>query len=370
MNSSVFKSRDMPVKVRVSPTKGREFLAKTSLADQQTLFRVFPYATAIFDSHKKRVCAHCLCVHPSRAFSARCTSCDQIYFCSLACSEAYLAPSIADHSLLCGILRKLATFKSDLQSKSIGKLVLLCFWERRREAHNLLWDRADNWWNPELAVYPKDAFASTFEQVQELESHYDDWPEDDKKDWRRMQQFLYNQLSSAQLLTPHETLQDIMHLVSRIESNGFGIFLENKTAKGDVLIGRALFPLASLFNHDCSNNCEAEQSTENRLEEEGTEMTVEIEPPKQNKKKTLPKISVVKMIYPAVFSQPRGTFRVMKISAVRAIEVDEALMISYIDNTLPVSARQQLLLDEYYFKCQCQRCIKELLGNKQLRIPK
>ncbi|KAL0094697.1 hypothetical protein J3Q64DRAFT_1829162 [Phycomyces blakesleeanus] len=363
MDSSVFESRDLPVKVRISPTKGREFLAKTRLEAQQTLFRVFPYATAIFDSHKKRVCAHCLCVHPTRAFSTRCTSCDQIYFCSLTCSEAYLSSSTVDHSVICGLLRKLATFKSDPHTKSVAKLVILCLWERRREAHNLGWDRSDNWWNPELAAYSEDALTSSFEQVQALESHYNDWPEDDKKDWRRMQQFLYNQLSTAQLLTPHETLQDIMHLVSRIESNGFGIFLENKTAKGAVLI--ALFPLASLFNHDCGNNCEVEQCTEDKLEEEGTEVTVEVEPPKQNKKKTLPKTSVVKIIYPAVFSQPRGTFRVMKISTVRAIEIDEALTISYIDATLPVSARRQLLLDEYYFKCQCERCIKESSGNKK-----
>ena len=38
----------------------------------------------------------------------------------------------------------------------------------------------------------------------------------------------------------------------------------------------------------------------------------------------------------------------------------DEITISYIDTNLPVVTRQDLLLRAYYFRCQCDRCSREL----------
>ncbi|KAG0171336.1 SET and MYND domain-containing protein 3 [Apophysomyces sp. BC1034] len=225
--------------------------------------------------------------------------------------------------------------------KSVAKLVVLLLWEKQREQAGLRWDRPE-----------PQGLTSTFDHVQALESHYHHWPSSEKKEWRRIQQFLHAQLQ----LEPDE----IMHLVSRIESNGFGIYLENKVSDP---IGRALFPLASMFNHDCNNNCEAEQYTDN-CDDEAQEIPADqkIEPldkKASKKKKKNDAEPRPKLYYPPVFSRPRGGFRLMQIKSIRDIQPGEALTISYIDASLPVAARRQQLLSEYYFECQCTRCLEE-----------
>jgi SET domain-containing protein len=46
----------------------------------------------------------------------------------------------------------------------------------------------------------------------------------------------------------------IMGLVSRIESNNFGLWTRNHM----TCYGRALYPYASFFNHSCVPNCEVQ----------------------------------------------------------------------------------------------------------------
>ncbi|KAI8149895.1 hypothetical protein BJV82DRAFT_707680 [Fennellomyces sp. T-0311] len=300
----------LPILVRASPSKGREFIAKENLAAGTTLFDVQPYATAIFDSFKKRLCARCLCVHPTRFFSLHCHDCDQVYFCSQECSQTYMT----DHadSWICPALRKLATLKKvDRHEKSVAKLVLLVYWQR-------------------------DLGHQDYQGVQQLESHYNDWSTDVKQDWKRIQQFLETQLKHEQ--------EEVMHLISKIESNGFGIYLDGKSDP----VARALFPMASLFNHDCNNNCEADQ-----LAEQPEDLASELMDQQQ------PDGEIIRY-YPNVFSQPRGTFRPMLIRTIRPVSAGDPLTISYIDASLPVSARRQKLREDYYFDCQCDRCIREM----------
>jgi hypothetical protein len=45
--------------------------------------------------------------------------------------------------------------------------------------------------------------------------------------------------------------------------------------------------------------------------------------------------------------------------AARDIDANEQLSISYIDQTAPLSARQQQLMFTYGFKCSCELCAEE-----------
>ncbi|KAI9488429.1 hypothetical protein BDB00DRAFT_848031 [Zychaea mexicana] len=359
--------------VQTTPGKGREFIAKESLPSGTTLFHVYPYATAIFDSFKKRICARCVCVHPTRYFSTHCHGCDQVYFCSQVCYEQY-CPGRHTGQWICSALRKLATLKKvDRHEKSVAKLVLLIYWQREQEQQTIINDNNDN-----------TPFLSTFEQVEALESHYNDWDESVRHDWHRIQLFL-----ESQLVDKYTDTSDIAHLISKIESNGFGIYLSatsddsvssNKDKKhkssssssnsNSGPVARALFPLVSLFNHDCNNNCEAEQFAEQQQDLESELLLLLTEKEKEGSDDSSScgnddEISHYYYYYPDVFSQTRGTFRTMVIRTIRHVNAGDPLTISYIDSSLPVSTRRQLLRQDYYFDCQCNRCIKELSSQKK-----
>ncbi|KAI8339860.1 hypothetical protein BC941DRAFT_235713 [Chlamydoabsidia padenii] len=210
--------------------------------------------------------------------------------------------------------------------KSVAKLVIMIYWQRQQEQQG------------------------GYDLVHHLESHYLDWSMEMKQEWDRIQDFLWKHLAPLGWLLSHETGVDIMHLISKIESNGFGIYLENRK---DILAGRALYPLASLFNHDCSFNCEVEQWTEEGIEEEQVKSSNN-QLDSDNKEDDDEKVD-----YPSVFTRPRGKFRQMFIRTITHIQPDQPLTIGYVDTNLPVANRRQKLLQDYYFTCLCQRCVME-----------
>ncbi|KAI9346832.1 hypothetical protein DFJ73DRAFT_837691 [Zopfochytrium polystomum] len=143
-----------------------------------------------------------------------------------------------------------------------------------------------------------------------------------------------------------EVEEGVMHLISKVESNGFGVWVippsnvaatdsrnerehggngengpgnvgvtkqESGKREKSVNAGRALFPLASYFNHSCEPTCECFQ--------QGTTMT---------------------------------------IKTIRSVKEGEELTISYMDTNLPVQARRSQLSQDYYFLCRCVRCEREL----------
>lgn len=120
-----------------------------------------------------------------------------------------------------------------------------------------------------------------------------------------------------------------------------------------MIVCIALFPVVSLFNHDCNCNCEAEQL----LHHDG----IEDEMQKHTIKNPDDGTASVSMVYPDVFTRPRGLYRVMEIRTLRDAEADTPLTISYVDTSLPVAARRKKLLEDYFFECTCTRCESELL---------
>lgn len=121
--------------------------------------------------------------------------------------------------------------------------------------------------------------------------------------------------------------------------------------------GIALFPVVSLFNHDCDCNCEAEQL----LHTDG----IEDEMQKQSTENPDGTVSTC-MVYPDVFTRPRGLYRVMEIRTLRHADPDVPLTISYVDTSLPVAARRKKLLEDYFFECTCTRCESELVAGRKV----
>jgi hypothetical protein len=127
----------------------------------------------------------------------------------------------------------------------------------------------------------------------------------------------------------------------------------------------ALFPHAAFFNHDCDRNCEATQmiGDDGTLEAEepaavatvdstvGQQLGLDGEPDQEQQPKAI--------VVPSVFDSPRGAFRLMLVRTLRVAQAEKPLCISYIDWDQPVAARRRKLLEEYFFECMCERCVKE-----------
>ena len=45
------------------------------------------------------------------------------------------------------------------------------------------------------------------------------------------------------------------------------------------------------------------------------------------------------------------------VTAFQNLKNLEAARISYLDHTLPTHTRQEKLMEDYYFQCQCQKCV-------------
>jgi len=100
---------------------------------------------------------------------------------------------------------------------------------------------------------------------------------------------------------------------SRIERNAFGIYgAVDPTTEDGVMVGRAVCPGASFFNHSCAPNCR-------RLD-----------------------------VHPALIS----------IRTTAPVPEGTELTIAYIDTNVPQRSRRTKLQDVYAFHCDCDRCVQ------------
>ena len=129
-------------------------------------------------------------------------------------------------------------------------------------------------------------------------------------------------LTPASLQAP-PTDDELFGLVSRIDSNVFGVFGREvgdgptRIANGRNvdLIGHGVYLGASLFNHSCTPNC---------------------------------------FVSSGVHS--------LCVTVDSAVGADEELTIAYCDVQLPLAARRRQLSRHYRFECSCERCEAEASG--------
>ena len=207
-------------RIEFDKSLGRHAIATDDILTDQVVLTTTAFSWSISDSFKKKLCGTCLCV-ALKYFTVKCP-CDQMYFCSQSC--------IQSHDGICMILRKLATLKRPTEDKNIVKLLVMTLYNLSSQRTN----------------------AGGYDHPESLQSHYDDWSEEDKKDWNKMKNFLLPLLRESGLECG-ET--EMLCWISKIESNGFGLWGLGK----DVCMGRAIFPEASYFNHSCEPNCTSEQ---------------------------------------------------------------------------------------------------------------
>ncbi|KAF9539500.1 hypothetical protein EC957_005337 [Mortierella hygrophila] len=130
-----------------------------------------------------------------------------------------------------------------------------------------------------------------FYDVLRLQSHFEDWDDEDQKDWNKQSQIVLTLLEMAGLTEmasepggPLHTLTslDVKRLISALESNAFGMF--DRSKKKAVCFGRAIYPIASFFNHSCECNSTAVQADGSAEEITGEAVLGLIEQEEINKK--------------------------------------------------------------------------------------
>ena len=209
-------------KIDFEPFLGRHAVATEDIFPNQVVLTTNAFSWSIADSFKKKLCAKCLSVSPT-FYTIKC-NCDQTYYCSDECFER--------HDEICQILRKLATLKSPSDYKNVVKLLIMTLYR--------------------LSHLDPNMHLEGYKHPRNLQSHYEEWSEKDQKDWNKMKKFILPLLDQAHM---ESDPLEIMHWVSKIESNGFGLWGIGK----DICMGRAIFPEASYFNHSCKPNCTSEQ---------------------------------------------------------------------------------------------------------------
>ncbi|KAI8607609.1 hypothetical protein BC830DRAFT_1158337, partial [Chytriomyces sp. MP71] len=377
------------IQLNTTTTQGRFLTTTEAIAEARTsVLRAQAYAHTVLASHRKRACAACLAMS-ARALPLRCKDCDQLFFCDESCFNEAISNG---HARVCGSLRRIATAKIGLHEKSIAQIALNVLLRRTLEAAKREQIQISTLLNPTnpltssaqiadaLIKNPLDPIVPSYKDVQSLQSHLADWTNDTRKEWRKTCALMQTLVTEAGLVdaslvdeSEGDTLEYILlHLFSKIESNGFGVWAQkmirrvetshtepfkesesqeppiesiesltishiaaNRKVSGSpnnepgtvasdseefngvddsgICIGRAIYPFASYFNHSCDPTCES----------------VQYGP-------------------------------ILLFQTTRPLQENEELTISYMNTNAPVSSRRAALFTDYYFDCACTRCVTEL----------
>ncbi|KAF9954735.1 hypothetical protein BGZ70_010477 [Mortierella alpina] len=463
----ICRDEGYPIVIENSPTLGNHALAVRDIPQGEGLLRAIPYAAEVFDNYKKRMCHICLLYHNRGSFMFRCQDCDQVYFCSEACKSIAMDPAVGAHAKICRTLRKLATWNSDRHTKSIIKLLLQVLMNHWRERQGMSTayksrkrlqemqeeqkqqqqeqqqmkaptDQETGGENLDVAVdnhgeddrvYKQlaadlasqldlkeqqqqqenriqEPVENDFYDVLRLQSHFEDWDDEDTKDWNKQSQTVLSLLKISGLTEmatePGGELKaitslEVKKLISALESNAFGMF--DRTKKKPVCFGRAIYPVASFFNHSCECNATAVQADGAEEQISGADVleTLDLEENKASdsretrsvtdKDTSTQDLSAVARSDSATASNSdscdatetcttegattevtptadpydsrMGEFRMMTFFAICDIPKGEDITISYIDTEMPLHARRLALLSDYHFHCCCVRCSRE-----------
>lgn len=249
----------LDIRLSESCTQGRYVVATADISYEQEVMRTLPYASGVFEAHRKRVRAACLAqsTHP---FLLCCKSCDQLYFCSANCLSIAIS---SNHHYVCKSFRKLATHKAPLHEKSVLKILISILSRRSFDNGDFFseWLPVSHYCTqcpfhqerfievsiiskpPILTNYSDERNSNPYQPVAALQSHFDNWSKDQIMNWQKIKVFIYKLVIEAELIKDTESIESILELISKIESNCFGIYNEKEQC-----LGRVMYPLASYFN--------------------------------------------------------------------------------------------------------------------------
>ncbi|KAG4095012.1 SET domain-containing protein [Neocallimastix lanati (nom. inval.)] len=460
-----FEKWKIPLKIEYTKNKGRYVIATDDYKKDSRIVAFKSYSTGIIDSYKKKICSVCLSINNDGFYDLTCKSCNSVYYCSKSC--LMYSQRKLNHDMICPLLRKLSTFKTDIHSKNNDTINSEVYnWlslvplpsdieeyekeikekekdiiseekivedkrndelikdetneemnkiddqlsnndvseednkkkkdknkkkdkkkskerkskkdkkeneeefneingklKKEKSKHKHKREKETNSQKQNETIHDENnedidskenkdkydivtntiPYSGTFEDMMNLQSHYNEWTNDMKMDWQKninffkkmlqdskevneymmnaVKEFVYrkknivNDTDIENFNTDIEIENFILSFASLVESNSFGIY-NNK----EKCIGRVIYPFASYFNHSCRNNC-----------------------------------------YPVQYKNH------IYFYASKNIKKGDEINFSYIETEgVSLKDRQAHLFADYYFKCQCDLCLEE--ENKALSL--
>ncbi|ORY11383.1 SET domain-containing protein [Neocallimastix californiae] len=110
-----FEKWKIPLKIEYTKNKGRYVIATDDYKKDSRIVAFKSYSTGIIDSYKKKICSVCLSINNDGFYDLTCKSCNSVYYCSKSC--LMYSQRKLNHDMICPLLRKLSTFKTDIHSK-------------------------------------------------------------------------------------------------------------------------------------------------------------------------------------------------------------------------------------------------------------
>lgn len=235
-------------------------------------------ALSALEEWKKRVCACCLTVAPAR-LEVCCSACEQAFYCDTKCRSSHATRGgvgSAAHSLLCPALQQFGALKKYGKSlMAVLRLVLEVLARRHasgEESHNHLGGVAGDGDGDGDSPVGRDGMGGDdgagggllqehLQMFHTLESHPPRRNAKEAGEWIRACTLFRRALCACEWWprvsgVPLVCSDDELHsLVSRLDSNCFGCFIES--GKAPALFGHGCYPAASMFNHSCAPNCSA-----------------------------------------------------------------------------------------------------------------
>ena len=313
--------------------------ATETLAVGHVVCRARAHAVTVCEEWRRRCCAACFSVAEGR-LSTACDECDQCYYCNSGCKSDHAL----SHSATCPALCKFAGLKKVGKETMAVLRLLLEVLAREHTASPLA--------NASIAggdAMPDETRGcQTFEALQHHPASYDttkeatDWSKCcttfrhivEQCDWCPWSPrgLAPKDASSCPLAASPPTDAELHALVSRIDSNCFGVFREGQgeatgrarldaSGRNVDLLGRGVYLDACLFNHSCAPNCSVSAGV-----------------------------------------------HTLEVCLDEQVEPGTELTISYCDLLQPHAARQRHLRKAYHFDCACERCTAEAAGDKSQQL--
>eukprot|EP00980_Cylindrotheca_fusiformis_P000155 scaffold24_cov128-Cylindrotheca_fusiformis.AAC.28 len=267
------------------------------------------------EAEKQQRCAYCFATHSDANRSlSRCGRCKSIWYCSRDCQKLDFGLHKVECAYFCSSNRPTQTLQSDRAVAEICLLIRTFAFissqrNTKKETEQSLCTRKHNATDCGIDhLLALARYTLPLDPVDQLMIQ-----EATNAIWAKRQK-------DTSATTEEESIRQQVENLARIfRVNNFGI-----TDDLSAVIASAVYPLGALLNHSCRPNC---------------------------------------LLRYDDYSDSQGTTNkhppILEIVAHRDIQQGEELTHSYVELVQPIGVRQEKLLSNYGFKCECDRCTIE-----------
>ncbi|KAI8830280.1 hypothetical protein BJ741DRAFT_620259 [Chytriomyces cf. hyalinus JEL632] len=400
-------ANDFPIDIVSSDARGRYAIAARDIREGDVVLRAQGYAAVCTQVCRKEVCSGCFQAYSLGVLGLKCDACSMAFYCTLECREK----SFDLHSRFeCMVMSQIAGMAAgkafekamgdidavlgvqdngaapcrhmqDLERtgvQSLARWLLGVCVRGLIEEGGLIPTGTLPTYNSVLELVPNDDCLPQDERLK-LEGLYIFFSNLTSKPGKKtrkkadpslttttlksLSQFMTStmtpvQVSFSELFTARfpEPI-DFIRIICIRQCNVFGLW----DAESECL-GQSFFPAASYFNHSCDKNLYFDQtmklvpsSEANKPNSSDQELAREMESMDLNSVKVEDDVEASNTrVFAAVLRMP-----VLVFQAKRDISKGEALTHCYVDQSLEREERRAALKEEYYFDCDCDRCVRE-----------